>query len=140
MRDRVAAHQVQPHRLLGADRVEGSAQRAHHQVLVAVRYLVAALALGDDPGRAVDHGGADVVVQVERQPQAVEAGAEVRAGGGHQHAGAAADADHRLPAHPSRPSARATVTASAGTRTGSMSAPSTVRSAHWGPSGRARSP
>src|SRR5690606_14451133 len=77
-------------------------------------------------------GDGVVVPQAQGQPDGVEARTQVgRARRDGQHDPRPGHGQRR-PAHPSRPSASAAWKASTGTRTGSISLPSAVRSAHWG--------
>ncbi|BDZ42950.1 hypothetical protein GCM10025865_22490 [Paraoerskovia sediminicola] len=83
VRDPVDAPHVQAGQR-SADVLERSLERTDHEVVGVGRHLTGALPLDLD----ADHGGRrrahlDLVVDPEREAQSVEAGTQVRAGGGH---------------------------------------------------------
>ena len=85
VRDAVGADDLQAARL-PAEQVEGGAQGAYEQMVLVARKRVGALTGDVDVQAGVGDPDDDVVVEAQREPQGVVAGAEVGAGGGNAHA------------------------------------------------------
>ena len=114
MRNHVDAGEPDAGRL-DAELVEGGSHRGDDEVLLVERHLVAADTVHLDDQAALGDLGLQPVAEVEREPEGVEAGAEVGRGGRDGH-------PHRLGGEPHSPAASATA-ATSGTTTSSTTVP-----------------